>query len=77
MSFSREETEKLLREEQNLPTLRARVLAGAAKEIIIWRRRVSREGFFEIRDDMILALNRLFTAKNMATSALRWSFSKA
>ena len=76
MSFSREETEKLLHEEQNLPTLRARVLAGAAKGDYHLAAAYLGKGFFEIRDDMILALNRLFTAKNMATSATLELFTK-
>lgn len=68
-SFSRAETEKLLHQEHDLPTLRARVLANAAKGDYYLALSYFKQGFFEIRDDMILALNRLFTAKNMATSA--------
>lgn len=68
-SFSREETEKKLHQEYDLPTLRSRVLANAAKGDYDLAAAYQSQGFFEIRDDMILALNRLFTAKNMATSA--------
>ncbi len=68
-SFSREETEKLLHTEHDLPTLKARVLANAAKGDYYLAVSYLKQGFFEVRDDMILALNRLFGAKNMATSA--------
>lgn len=67
-SFSPEETEKMLHQEHDLPTLRARVLANAAKGDYYLAAAYHKQGFFEIRDDMILALNRLFTSKNMATS---------
>lgn len=75
-SFSREETEKLLHEEKNLPTLRARVLSVAAKGDYHLAVSYLEKGFFDIRDDMILALNRLFTARNMATSATLELFLK-
>ncbi|MEG0257343.1 MAG: DNA polymerase III subunit delta' C-terminal domain-containing protein [Christensenella sp.] len=75
-SFSREKTEKLLHEEQNLPTLKARVLANAAKGDYYLAVSYLQLGFFEVRDDMLLALKRLTTAKNMATSATLELFLK-
>lgn len=75
-SFSPAETERLLHEEHGVPTLRARVLTAAAKGDYHLAVAYLSKGFFEIRDDMILALNRLFTARNMATSATLELFLK-
>ncbi len=75
-SLSREQTEKQLCQEQKIPTLRARVLSAATKGDYYLAVSYLQDGFFEIRDNMILALNRLWTAKNMATSATLALFLK-
>ena len=75
-SLSRQQAEKLLISELKLPTLRARVLAGAAGGDYYLALAYQEDGFFEVRDDMILALNRLWTARNMATSATLALFLK-
>lgn len=75
-SLSREQAEQELCREQKIPTLRARVLSNAAKGDYHLAVSYLQDGFFEIRDDMILALNRLWTSKNMATSATLALFLK-
>ncbi|MEA5003299.1 MAG: DNA polymerase III subunit [Christensenella sp.] len=75
-SLSKEEAEEKLREEQKLPTLKARVLSDAAGGDYHLALVFLQDDFFDVRDDMILALNRLWTAKNMATSATLALFLK-
>lgn len=75
-SLSKEEAEERLKEEQKLPTLKARVLSDAAGGDYYQALAFLQDDFFDVRDDMILALNRLWTAKNMATSATLALFLK-
>ena len=75
-SFSEIQTEQQLVQEQRLPTLRARVLAHAAGGDYFLAQQYLEDDFFEARDDMVLALNRLWSAKNMATSATLALFLK-
>lgn len=65
-----ENAEKQLMETFGLPTLKARVLLKAAGGDYHLAARYAADGYFEIREDMVLALSRLFGAKNMATSAV-------
>ncbi len=75
-SLSKEKAEEMLREEQKLPTLKARVLSDAAGGDYHLALSFLQDDFFDARDDMILALNRLWTARNMATSATLELFLK-
>lgn len=68
-SFSLEETQKRLANELKIPTLRARVLSRAANGDFYLAQKFFSEDFFAVREDVILVLNRLWNAKNMATSA--------
>ncbi|WP_066649370.1 ATP-binding protein [Christensenella timonensis] len=74
--LSKEAAEEKLREGQKLPTLKARVLSDAAGGDYHLALAFLQDGFFDVRDDMILAINRLWTAKNMATSATLALFLK-
>ncbi|MDL2238171.1 hypothetical protein LJC56_10175 [Christensenellaceae bacterium OttesenSCG-928-K19] len=63
------DAEQRLMEEFSLSTLKARVLLAVANGDYYLAKKYAQQGYFELRDDMILALNRLFVAKSMATSA--------
>ncbi len=64
-----EDAEKRLQEACSLPTLKARVLLRAADGDYFLARKLAQQNYFEMREDMVLALSRLFYARNMATSA--------
>ncbi len=68
--------EERLMQEFSLPTLKARVLLGIADGDYYLAAKYARNDYFEIRDDMILALSRVFAAKNMASSAIEKLFLK-
>ncbi len=63
------DAESKLTDEFALPTLRAKVLLAISEGDYYLARQYAQHGFFEMRDDMILAVSRLLTAGSMATSA--------
>jgi len=64
-----ENAEDSLIEEFGLSTVKARILMKAADNDYFLARKYADNNYFEMRDDMVTVLGRLFSAKNMATSA--------
>jgi DNA polymerase-3 subunit delta' len=65
---SDESVEKRLQEDTSLSTLKVRVLLRVSNGDYFAARQKAEQNYFEMREDMILALSRLFYAKTMATS---------
>ncbi|MGI6153828.1 MAG: DNA polymerase III subunit delta' C-terminal domain-containing protein [Christensenellaceae bacterium] len=64
------DAEKMLVEECSLTTLRARVLLGAAQGDYYLAKEYAEAGFFEVRNDMVAAIEKLLHARTMATSTI-------